>query len=43
MKKEEEIEKEERKLKTKIVSKITVVDEQEPSVQSTGRTRAVQV
>ena len=31
------------KLKIKTLTKITLLDEQEPSVQSTGRTKAVQV
>ena len=43
IKKNKEMEKEERKLKTKNVSKITIGDEQEHLVQSTDRARAVQV
>ena len=42
IKKNKEMEKEERKLKTKNVSKITIGDEQEHLVQSTDRARAVQ-
>ena len=34
---------EKRKLKTKKLLKITILDEQEPSVQSADRTKAVQV
>ena len=43
IKKNKEMEKEDRKLKTKNVSKITIGDEQEHLVQSTDRARAVQV
>ena len=43
IKKNKEMEKEERKLKTKNVSKITIGDEQEHLVQSTDSARAVQV